>query len=323
MNRHTLDGLTATDRTETSTPRLKFKATEAADGAGVKVHYLENKCTSEEPRKFCDFRQLINLSLKTVDSLQSSVDSLGECRELCLAAIECRSYLYDATLRVCRLSHLTELSTWHINQPYEEIEGVSTYEISTCYNVSILCEPKSMKVQIETSKLFSGRIYSKSQPKQCVNDVSNQMDFHLSLPYIDADEETMRGKRCDTRQNFPGSFANDIIIQHNDKVLTSKDLSLGVYCKFDLQNDSIARIDLRIQGEILTDKLKGAAELPDLSLHVVDYHGRDIDEVTIGDLLRVQIRMSNEETYGIFVRNLVAKDSSNKTNNITLIDNKG
>ena len=75
--------------------------------------------------------------------------------------------------------------------------------------------------------------------------------------------------------------------------------------------------------EILTDKLKGTAELPDLSLHVVDYHGRDIDEVTIGDLLRVQIRMSNEETYGIFVRNLVAKDSSNKTNNITLIDNKG
>lgn len=75
--------------------------------------------------------------------------------------------------------------------------------------------------------------------------------------------------------------------------------------------------------EILTDKLKGTAELPDLSLHVVDYHGRDIDEVTIGDLLRVQIRMSNEDTYGIFVRNLIAKDSSNKTNNITLIDNKG
>lgn len=76
-------------------------------------------------------------------------------------------------------------------------------------------------------------------------------------------------------------------------------------------------------SEILTDKLKGTAELPDLSLHVVDYQGRDIDEVTIGDLLRVQIRMSNEETYGIFVRNLIAKDSSNKTNNITLIDNKG
>lgn len=51
MNRHTLDGLTATDRTETSTPRLKFKATEAADGAGVKVHYLENKCTSEGKTK--------------------------------------------------------------------------------------------------------------------------------------------------------------------------------------------------------------------------------------------------------------------------------
>lgn len=105
-----------------------------------------------------------------------------------------------------------------------------------------------MKVQIDTSKLFSGRIYSKSQPKQCINDVSNQMDFHLSLPYIDADDEVVRGQRCDTRQSYPGNFANDIVLQHNDKVLTSKDLSLGVYCKFDLQNDSIARIDLRIQG---------------------------------------------------------------------------
>ena len=75
--------------------------------------------------------------------------------------------------------------------------------------------------------------------------------------------------------------------------------------------------------EILTDKLKGTAQLPDLSLHVVDYHGRDIDEVSIGDVLRVQIRMSDEATYGIFVRNLIARDSFNQTNNFTLIDGKG
>ena len=73
----------------------------------------------------------------------------------------------------------------------------------------------------------------------------------------------------------------------------------------------------------MTDKLKGSAKLPELSLHVVDSLGQDIDEVSIGDLLRVQIRMSDETTYGIFVRNLIAKDISNRTNNFTLIDNKG
>lgn len=75
--------------------------------------------------------------------------------------------------------------------------------------------------------------------------------------------------------------------------------------------------------EILTDKLKGTAQLPDLSLHVVDIRGRDINEVSIGDVLRVQIRMSDEATYGIFVRNLIARDSFNQTNNFTLIDGKG
>lgn len=51
--------------------------------------------------------------------------------------------------------------------------------------------------------------------------------------------------------------------------------------------------------------------------------GKDIDEVSIGDILRVQIRMSDEDTYGIFVRNLIAKDDQNPNNNFTLIDNKG
>lgn len=78
-----------------------------------------------------------------------------------------------------------------------------------------------------------------------------------------------------------------------------------------------------LYSEISTDKLKGTAKLPELSLHLVDQMGKDIDEVSIGDLLRVQIRMSDEDTYGIFVRNLIAKDDQNPKNNFTLIDNKG
>lgn len=78
-----------------------------------------------------------------------------------------------------------------------------------------------------------------------------------------------------------------------------------------------------LHSEISTDKLKGTAKLPELSLHLVDEMGKDIDEVSIGDILRVQIRMSDEDTYGIFVRNLIAKDNQDSNNNFTLIDNKG
>lgn len=73
----------------------------------------------------------------------------------------------------------------------------------------------------------------------------------------------------------------------------------------------------------MTDRVKGSAKLPELSMHVVDGVGQDIEEVAIGDMLRVQVRMSEEDTYGIFVRNLVARDSFNRTHNFTLIDSKG
>ena len=111
-----------------------------------------------------------------------------------------------------------------------------------------------MNVQIETSKLFNGKIYAKTQPKHCVKDVTNQLNFNISLPYIDSVpsqldiEHGLDYFACDTRQSDQGQFANDIVIQHHDLVLTTKDLSLGVYCKFNLKNDSVAKIDLKIQG---------------------------------------------------------------------------
>ncbi|GBM93859.1 hypothetical protein AVEN_243180-1 [Araneus ventricosus] len=71
-----------------------------------------------------------------------------------------------------------------------------------------------------------------------------------------------------------------------------------------------------------SDKSRGKPSLPDLSLHIVDMKGEERETVALGELLRVQVRMSDEDTYGIFVRNLVAKDGSGG-NNLTLIDNTG
>ncbi|KAI2809579.1 hypothetical protein BLOT_000728 [Blomia tropicalis] len=330
MNRNTID-VTYRDQTPSILTLNRHSLIRFESASNDSVLYIENMCINE-PKNFCDFRQLRNHRLKTMDSIFRNVSNMGECRELCLSNHgHCRSFDYDSDTEICRQSHLTELTAWHIKKPYLERNGHHSYEISTCYNVSISCEPKLMKVHIETSKLFNGKIYAKSRPKNCVNDVTNRLYFDLSLPYIDTITTkrvdgfngSSNGLECGSRQADPGNFANDIVIQHHDMVLTTKDLSLGVYCKFDLQNDSVARIDLKIQGDIMTDKLKGSAKLPELSLHVVDSLGEDIDEVSIGDLLRVQIRMSDETTYGIFVRNLIAKDISNRTNNFTLIDNKG
>ena len=71
----------------------------------------------------------------------------------------------------------------------------------------------------------------------------------------------------------------------------------------------------------MTEK-RGKAKLPQLSLHIVDARGAETEQVAIGEILRVQVRMSDENTYGIFVRNLVAKDGGGY-NNLTLIDQTG
>lgn len=71
----------------------------------------------------------------------------------------------------------------------------------------------------------------------------------------------------------------------------------------------------------LTDTGRSSADLPDLSLHVMDIQGRDRSEVSLGELLKVQIKLSDEDTYGVFIRNLIAKDEFG--NNLTLIDKIG
>jgi putative uncharacterized protein (fragment) len=89
-----------------------------------------------------------------------------------------------------------------------------------------------MTAQIKTNKLFNGKIYAKSNPKSCVKDVSNSLEFDIIMPFYDL--------MCDVKQIDHGKFSNDIIIQHHDMVVTTKDIGLSVNCNYDLSNKSIS-----------------------------------------------------------------------------------
>lgn len=52
---------------------------EPYDGAD----YLENNC-AEEPSKLCEFKRISGKILKTVDSVYQDINSIDECRDLCL-----------------------------------------------------------------------------------------------------------------------------------------------------------------------------------------------------------------------------------------------
>lgn len=52
---------------------------EAYEGAD----YLENNC-AEEPSKLCEVKRISGKILKTVDSVYQDINTIDECRDLCL-----------------------------------------------------------------------------------------------------------------------------------------------------------------------------------------------------------------------------------------------
>ena len=63
-------------------------------------------------------------------------------------------------------------------------------------------------------------MYGKTRPNSCQVNVRNSMEFSLYIGYNDVD--------CDVRQEIPGRFASDIVIQHHDMIVTGADVGLKV-----------------------------------------------------------------------------------------------
>lgn len=89
-----------------------------------------------------------------------------------------------------------------------------------------------MVASVKTSKLFNGKIYAKSKPNSCVKDITNDLEFEISMTYNDVN--------CDVKQKDFGTFTNDIVVQHHDMVVTTKDFDLLLNCHYDLTNRSIS-----------------------------------------------------------------------------------
>ena len=222
--------------------------------ANAQVDYLENNCVYE-PNKLCEFRKIQNRILKTVDSIYQDVNSLEECKQKCLSApYRCYSFDYgDTAERVCRTSHLDQASLQSVKEPYLEVVGAITYELATCFNVTIHCKAKEMVVSVSSSKTFRGKIYAKSRPTTCANDVREALKFELTMRYLDT-------AACDVRRDSSpsqGSFSNDIVIQHHDRIVTTQDVGLSVYCQYDLSNKSIATNSVDLAVERIPDATSG------------------------------------------------------------------
>ncbi|XP_055587928.1 uncharacterized protein LOC129740317 [Uranotaenia lowii] len=289
-----------------------FQAADEAD-------YLENNC-AEEPTKLCEFKRMSGRILKTVDSVYQDVASVDECRELCLSSpYRCHSYDYgDTGDMVCRLSHHSRATLADIQDPYLDVPEAATYELSSCYNVSIECRAGDMIAKIRTSKLFDGKVYAKGAPNSCSVDVKNSLEFELRMGYQDID--------CNVRQNGLGRYLNDVVIQHHDTIVTSSDLGLAVTCQYDLTNKTVSNdVDLDVTGDIepaLSEEV--VVDSPTVVMKITSRDGSDMMRTAeVGDPLALRFEILDAQSpYEIFVRELVAMDGVDSSE-ITLIDARG
>ena len=159
------------------------------------------------------------------------------------------------------------------------IEEATTYELSACYNVSIECHSGDMVANILTSTLFDGKIYAKGSPETCMEDINGQLKFSITFGYNDID--------CGVRRETAGSYTNDVIIQHHDRIVTSSDLVLSVTCQYDLTNKTVSnKVDLQITGEIAPSLYEESlVDSPNVIMRVADDQGQDTKTAVVGDPL--------------------------------------
>lgn len=205
-----------------------------------------------------------------------------------------------------------------LQDPYLEVPEAATYELSSCYNVSIDCRSGDMVARIQTSKLFDGKIYAKGSPNSCVRDVNNSLEFELSMAFDNLE--------CNVRKNGLGRYINDVVIQHHDKIVTSSDLGLAVTCQYDLTNKSVTNeVDLGVHGDIqpaLSEEV--TVDSPNVAMKITDRSGGDVmPSAEVGDPLALRFEiMDKNSPYEIFVRELVAMDGVDSSE-IVLIDSDG
>ncbi|KAG8201943.1 hypothetical protein JTE90_027419 [Oedothorax gibbosus] len=280
--------------------------------------YLENNCV-DPPVRLCEFRKIGGKILKTVDAVFQEVKTLDGCRKKCLSVnYRCQSFdMGDPTNSVCRLSHLASPSLADIEDPYLEIHGASTYEIASCYNVTIQCRSREMVAFVRTTKVFNGKVYAKSKPNSCVTDVINNNEFEIRMAYHDLN--------CDVKQQGGNEFSNDIVIQHHDMIVTNQDLGVTVHCQYDLSNKSVAHgVRLEVNNEVQTYGSHSVnVGAPNVTMKVTDRLGRDLFAAQVGDPLLLKFEITDPNSpYDIFVRELIAMDGIDNSE-ILLIDALG
>ncbi|XP_055346148.1 uncharacterized protein LOC129593722 isoform X2 [Paramacrobiotus metropolitanus] len=288
----------------------------------LRVDYFENNC-AYDPRMYCEYNRVRGRVLKAADMVRSKVANLEECKALCLSAnFSCNYYHYgQLSDDECSLSHHTAATVSHINEPYVFSADFVSYELRACFAVELICEAKRMTARIDTNRVFDGLVYAKQQPKACLNDVINSTEFELSMP--------LDGTQCNTANNGHGKYSNYIMIQNNDKIVTSKDVGLSVSCEYDLSSRNVTGTLSTNGAPSITENVNYKVPSPIVQMSIRDLNGNPVVSATVGDKIFLQFDLAaagSADIYNIFVKDVIAVDGATTAagrSKIKMIDSNG
>lgn len=241
-----------------------------------------------------------------------------DCRNLCVRAnFACRSFTYLVDKQTCLLSHHSS-STVSRRLAYKltNITNIQTFELVACYDIELSCQSDKFVADIQTSRLFSGRVYLKQQENDCLVDVTNAFTFRFEVSY--------ESGKCRARSLDKGFYLIDFVIQYYDSVVTDKDLWLSTTCQYDIRDQTLTNdYDLGVYDIKPTDYDDVIASISNIELSIVYPNGSYIEETAqVGDLLSIKIEsFSNPSVFGFVLKGLKAIDPINNASELVLLEN--
>ncbi|XP_076363711.1 uncharacterized protein LOC143253545 [Tachypleus tridentatus] len=184
----------------------------------------------------------------------------------------------------------------------------------TC-EVSLACGATSLKVTVESTRPFNGRIYSQTAESelQCHTLGVGLLVTSLTIPYMDP--------HCGVRNLRNGTLMVEIVVQRHPQIMMKEDVAYKLFCNFNTE-DVVITNSIMLMGNIATSWISGIAPTPEVRLRITNKDGKDVTSAKMGDELLLIAEMLDESLFGIFITDLVAY-SSTETSHITLLDRKG
>ncbi|KAJ6218618.1 hypothetical protein RDWZM_009775 [Blomia tropicalis] len=267
----------------------------------------------------CDFERYENLDINRADLIRTAF-SMEQCKQLCEAtrAFVCRSFTYAPSTSQCWLSSDDLLAVPNGISGLESHTGATYYQRQHCLDLQLFCSHDSMSVSLNTIDPFNGRLYSKEDPTTCESMGRSSTNTVLTLPFNPR-------SACGVREE-DGKYTSMVVIQHHPMIQRKGDRIVHVACHFEATNRTISNtysVLVEMPSVAETSIVNATAPSPNIRLRITDKEGQDITGARLGDELFLRIELDDDEVFGIFARELIAKSGNNQNESIMLIDADG